>query len=80
VTTIERIRHDLHGAGDLTSMILTSIDDEIDKDLPAYLVFMILANVRKLKQVSPDHILVKAVQAALEAQSVNNPAQSTFDL
>lgn len=39
---------------------------ELDNDLPAYLVFLILANIRKLKQVQPDHILVKAVEHALD--------------
>ena len=39
---------------------------EFDNDLPAYLVFMILCNIKKLKQVSPDHILVKAVEGMLE--------------
>ncbi len=38
---------------------------EIDNDLPAYLVYLILANIDKLRRVSPDHILVKAVKGAL---------------
>ncbi len=55
---------------------------EIDNDMPAYLVFMILANVRKLKQISPDHILVKAVQAVcdLAQQSDEVKEQLPLDL
>lgn len=41
---------------------------EIDNDLPAYLVFLILSNTRRLRQVAPDHILVKAVYNALEKE------------
>jgi len=53
---------------------------ELDNDLPAYLVFIILANIRKLRVVSPDHVLVKAVMAALDVAPDVNPDQSTFDL
>jgi len=33
--------------------------------LPEYLVFLILAHIKELRQVAPDHILVKAVEQAL---------------
>ena len=39
---------------------------ELDEDLPAYLVFMILANVRSLRKMLPNHPLVKAVEDALD--------------
>ena len=55
-------------------------EHELDNDLPAYLVFLILANLKRLKQVAPDHILVKAVQAALDKEPAVNPDQSAFDL
>ncbi len=43
---------------------------------------LILANVRKLKQISPDHILVKAVQAVcdLAQQSDEVKEQLPLDL
>jgi len=73
----EELKHTLRGAMRLAEL---SDAEQIDHDLPAYLVFMILANTRKLKQVSPDHILVKAVTAALEAQPAIDPAQTSFNL
>ena len=50
---------------------------ELDNDLPAYLVFLILGNIKKLKQLSPDHILVKAVEGILEE---DKPQQAEMDL
>lgn len=38
------------------------------EELPEYLVFLILANVRELKKLKPDHILVKAVENAVEGR------------
>lgn len=33
--------------------------------LPEYLTFLILGHVKELRQVAPDHVLVKAVEDAL---------------
>lgn len=50
--------------------------DEPQKvDLPEYLVFLILANVRELKRLRPDHILVKAVEDAINERE---PEQLEF--
>jgi hypothetical protein len=38
---------------------------ELDNDLPAYLVFLIMGHIKALRTISPDHILVKAVESAL---------------
>ena len=67
--TLERMRSELVGMESLCGLAESSLSDDqtVTDDLPAYLVFMILANVRKLRDVSPDHILVSAVQAALDA-------------
>ena len=56
-----------------------NVNHEIDNDLPAYLVFLILANIKKLDQVSPDHILVKAVRQALDSVPQENLSQMYFD-
>ena len=52
----------------------------IDNDLPAYLVFLVLANIRRLKRAAPDHILVKAVEDAIADDPPDNPLQGTLDL
>lgn len=39
---------------------------ELDKDLPDYLVFMILNHVRELREISPNHIIVKILKDTLE--------------
>lgn len=36
--------------------------------LPEYIVFLILGHVKELKQVAPDHILVKAVEGVLSEE------------
>ena len=71
---------EIRSAERLAELTQANLTVEIDNDLPAYLVFMILANTRKLRDVAPDHILVKAVQAALDREPGVNPDQSTFDL
>ena len=38
--------------------------NDITNDLPNYLVFLILKDIKRLRELSPDHILVKAVEAA----------------
>jgi hypothetical protein len=43
--------------------------NELDNALPEYLVFLILTNISKLRDLSPDHILVKAVEEALTNQA-----------
>jgi len=48
---------------------------EIDNDLPAYLEFLILAAVSRMKKVNPDHILVKAVEDVLDDVKQDNPDQ-----
>ena len=52
---------------------------ELNNDLPAYLVYLILANVHRLREVSPDHILVKAVEDALDKLPHDNPEQMCFE-
>ena len=42
-----------------------NVNHEIDNDLSAYLVFLILGNIKKLRDINPDHILVKAVTDVL---------------
>ncbi len=53
---------------------------ELDQDLPAYLVFLVLGNLKRLKQVSPDHILVKAVEEALAEGPHDDPRQLPLEL
>lgn len=48
---------------------------ELDNDLPDYLVFLILGNIKVLRQVKPDHILVKAVEDALSKTTSDDPMQ-----
>ena len=50
---------------------------ELDADLPAYLVHLILNSVLKLRELEPDHILVKAVQDAVQHRE---PEQFELDL
>ncbi len=38
--------------------------------LPEYLVFLILGHIKELRQVAPDHVLVKAVTAALNRDTL----------
>ena len=63
--------------GELTK---ANLEAEIEDDLPAYLVFLILVNIKKLEQVSPDHILVKTVRACLDSQPPDDPMQGSFDI
>ena len=44
-------------------------------ELPEYLVFLILGYIKELRQLQPDHILVKAVERAL-----HEPEQLELDL
>ena len=46
---------------------------ELDNDLPAYLVYLILANINRLRQVSPGHLLVRAVESALHQADEHEP-------
>ncbi len=94
LTTVERIRRDLHGAEDLARLIIANQESlakanqerlktpehELTNDLPAYLVFLILGHTKALRNVQPDHILVKAVEAALAAAPADNPDQSSLNL
>ena len=41
-------------------------NDKLMDDLPAYLEFCVLYQVRALRKVAPDHILVKAVEQSLD--------------
>ena len=41
---------------------------ELNNDLPAYLVFLILGHIRELRKLEPDHILVRAVNDALRCR------------
>ena len=55
--------------------------DDITNDLPNYLVFLILKDIKRLRELSPDHILVKAVESALdECPLVREPVQAELDL
>ena len=54
--------------------------NELDRDLPAYLVFLILGHVKALEEQAPDHILVKAVRDALDQVPRENPAQLSLGL
>ena len=36
--------------------------------LPEYLTFLILGHIKELRQVAPDHVLVKAVEDVLEEE------------
>ena len=57
----------------------TAPKHELDADLPAYLVHLILNSVLKLRDLEPDHILVKAViDALVERERV--PHQLEIDL
>ena len=58
---------------------MLKIQHEIDTDLPNYLVFLILSHIRNLREIAPDHILVKAVEQALneEDPGADSP-QSSF--
>lgn len=49
-------------------------------ELPEYLVFLILGNIRELRKLKPDHILVKAVEDALDKIPPDNPAQLRMEL
>ena len=53
---------------------------ELDNDLPAYLVFLILGNIKKLKQVAPDHILVKAIEGVLKIPREDITEQLELDI
>jgi len=52
---------------------------ELEGDLPAYLVFLILGLIKELEKSTPDHILVKAVRGALDSVPPDNPKQMSFD-
>lgn len=47
-------------------------NDKLMDDLPAYLEFCLLYQVRALRKVAPDHLLVKAVENAL-AEAAHDP-------
>ena len=52
---------------------------ELDNDLPEYLVFLILTNIKSLRLIQPNHILVQAVEAALKQPPPDKPPeQLTF--
>ena len=75
----ETIKHQCPtcGAQPLDYCVQATTRQRIDDDMPAYLEFLVLAHLRNLKKVSPDHILVKAVEGALDQSS--NPDQLTLD-
>ncbi len=55
------------------------VSHEIDNDLPAYLVFLILGHIKNLRRIEPNHILVKAVEDALKKQPPDPaPQQDSF--
>ena len=59
---------------------MPKIQHELDNDLPDYLVFLILSHIRNLREIAPDHILVKAVEQALNEDDPGDYSpQSSFD-
>ena len=48
--------------------------------MPEYLVFLILGYIRELRKLQPDHILVKAVEAALETNPDPGPKPEQLEL
>jgi hypothetical protein len=55
-------------------------NDRLLNDLPAYLEFGVLYQVRALRKVAPDHVLVKAVEQALEDSKEDPNAPQQLEL
>ena len=55
--------------------------NELDYDLPNYLVFVILKAVRELAEIQPDHMFVTAIETALESIGLQDkPQQMELEL
>ena len=54
--------------------------NKLDFDLPAYLVYLILDSKHKLKQLAPDHILVKAIEGAFKTDREDITEQLELDI
>lgn len=48
--------------------------------MPEYLVFLILAHIKELRVIQPDHILVKAVEQALREVEADPDAPLQLEL